>query len=70
MTCPQCAGSLGPSRPGWYRCAACPYEISADAWRMHQGLMAALDADRTTFFERVKRRTAYLRSLEAAWKHR
>ncbi|MFF3730054.1 hypothetical protein ACFYXM_06960 [Streptomyces sp. NPDC002476] len=50
-----------------YRCTGCSYEISADAWRLHQGLLAGLDADQDAFFVRVQLRTARLRALEPAW---
>ncbi|MFF9075574.1 hypothetical protein ACF1A9_25245 [Streptomyces sp. NPDC014872] len=67
MTCPRCSGRLHPAREDAYRCTRCSYEISADAWRFHQGLLAGLDADQDAFFDRVRLRTAHLRALESSW---
>ncbi|MFE7426291.1 MULTISPECIES: hypothetical protein [unclassified Streptomyces] len=67
MNCPSCGGRLCPSRGDAYRCTRCSYEIGADAWRLHQGLLAGLDADQDAFFVRVRLRTARLRALEPAW---
>jgi hypothetical protein len=58
---------LGPSGAGRCRCAACSYEIGAEAWTFHRTLLAELDAGEETFFERMRQRTERLRALVPAW---
>ncbi|MFB7916638.1 hypothetical protein [Streptomyces sp. NPDC056061] len=67
MICPQCRGRLCPCRPDSYRCTGCRYEIAAEAWQLHQRLLAELDADEEGFFARVREHTARIRALEPAW---
>ncbi|WP_335933974.1 hypothetical protein [Streptomyces sp. PTD5-9] len=59
---------MSPARGDAYQCTRCSYEISADAWHVHQVLMARLDADEAGFFDQLRRRTARLRALEPAWR--
>lgn len=65
--CPRCTERLTTSGTDWFRCTACRYEISTDAWQVYQGLLSELDTDPAAFFDRVRDRLAFLRSLEPAW---
>ncbi|MCX5504045.1 hypothetical protein OG887_32440 [Streptomyces sp. NBC_00053] len=67
MNCPWCNRQPGPSPAGRCRCAGYSYETGADAWTLHQELVAELEADEKAFFERVQQRTEHLRSLVPAW---
>ncbi|MFB7913552.1 hypothetical protein [Streptomyces sp. NPDC056061] len=55
MSCPRCRGPLSATQPvGTYSCAVCRYEIAAEAWHLHQRLLAELAADEDGFFARLR----------------
>ncbi|MFF9346843.1 hypothetical protein [Streptomyces sp. NPDC014734] len=69
MSCPRCRGTLSATRPGGtYGCAVCRYEITAEAWHLHQPLLTELAADEGAFFARIEERTTRIRAHEPAWR--
>ncbi|MFF9346816.1 hypothetical protein [Streptomyces sp. NPDC014734] len=46
----------------------CRYEITAEAWHLHQRLLAELAADEGAFFARIEDRATRIRAHEPAWR--
>lgn len=67
MSCPQCGGTIRPAGGDWFHCTGCRYEIHAEAWQLHQSLLAQLEDDPEKFFASVAERLADLRDAEPVW---
>jgi ribosomal protein S27AE len=67
VSCPQCGEAIRAAGGDWFQCASCRYEIHADAWQLHQDLLAQLDDDPDKFFLGVAERLADLREAEPVW---